>query len=353
MSRRDTIVHSLFLLLLFNCSEHRQWEGKIEYRNDYKVITNSGRGLYEDRTERLEIEWIVGEGGTVPNQAADLFAYVIWVDFDAEGNIYVLDRDDQVVTKPAPNGEMLLRFARKGKGPGELLGCDSFVWVDRRLYFANRRNGRIEVFSDQGESLPAIQLQECRKPSQVFFSAEHLYVVESGVADARFVIYQYDASWRFVKVIKGGEPSTPGWRGWDFLRNMHRVRISPDGFWLVYKTQPLLWKLSWDGVIEFKSTRELDWVPISETDGKIIPEFFIQGAADVDPNGNLYVAYCDPEAPKRIRRDVYKFGPDGRLHGKVFVLPIEKVTMIRFDHNGRFYFSNGIALFKSKIVVEE
>ena len=349
MSRRDTIIHSLFLLLLFNCSEQRQWEGKVEYRDGYEVITNSGRGLYEHRTERLEIEWIVGEGGTVPNQAADLFAYVIWVDFDAEGNIYVLDRDDQVVTKLAPNGEIMLRFARKGKGPGELLGCDSFVWVDGRLYFANHRNGRIEVFTDYGESLPAITLQECRKPSEIFFSSDHFYVVESR-SDVRFAIFKYDSSWHFVKAMQRGGPIT---RGWDILRNLNEVRAARDGFWLVYKTQPLLWKLSWDGVIEFKSTRELDWVPISETDGKIIPEFFIQGAADVSPNGNLYVAYCDPEAPKRIRRDVYKFGPDGKLHGKAFVLPIEKVTMIRFDNNGGFYFSNGIALFKSKIVVEE
>jgi hypothetical protein len=138
----------------------------------------------------------------------------------------------------------------------------------------------------------------------------------------------------------------------DVLRNVNKTVAGAGGFWIVFSLDNRIEKIDWKGSVVFETSRHLGWDLPRTPDGKIIPEYPIHGPSDADPRGNLYVVYSTP-GNWRQKNEVYKYGPDGRLHGKVFTLPVDAATMIRFDRHGKFYFSDGSSLYIAEIMVEE
>lgn len=65
-------------------------------------------------------------------------------------NIYVLDIGKCSVLKFDKDGNFILSFGKKGQGPGELNSPESFVISNKKVYIANSKNGRIEVFNIDG-----------------------------------------------------------------------------------------------------------------------------------------------------------------------------------------------------------
>src|SRR5258706_8372682 len=94
----------------------------------------------------------------------------IWADFDASGNIYVLDYDEQKVTKLAPDGRYIGELGKRGQEAGSLSKSRRFAQVDGRLYFANEGNGRIEVLGTSGEVFPPIELPGVTRPGELYFA---------------------------------------------------------------------------------------------------------------------------------------------------------------------------------------
>ncbi|RMG30543.1 MAG: hypothetical protein D6732_16095 [Methanobacteriota archaeon] len=352
LSQKSRTQINLILMLLLgsfvlqSCGKTDEWKGSPTKEKDYIVITNEGKGLFEGkRHEKLKILKTIGAAA---GEESDIFGYITWVDFDTAGNIYVLDKIDQVVTKLSPQGQVLLQFGGKGNGPGELAGCNMFTWAEGRLYFANAENGRIEVFDEQGGNLPAIKLSEVTRPEKIHFRKGCFYVGKHSISSEQFTLYKYDRNWNLIAaLLKPSEINRP----YDILRNINYTRIGDDAIWIVYFVDNKIRKIDLDGNLIFETSRKLNWDLPRESNGKIIPEYPIHRVCDVDPDGNLYVIYSNPENWKRAN-DVYKYGADGRLHGKAFTLPVDHATMVRFDREGNFYFSDGPTLFIAKIQVE-
>lgn len=324
----------LALALVLGCGG--EGEQKIRERDGVRYVSN-GEGAAQS-VEQLEVLWEVGS-----ESGAD-FGLLRELELDDDGTLYALDEKDQVLARMSASGSLQATIGGNGQGPGELSKSKSFVLVGDRIYLANEGNGRIEVFSTAGESLDQIKLAELSRPGQIHYRAPYFYVGRR-FAHNGYYLYRYDESWQLSARLK---PSEPIEDPYDELRTFHMSRMGPDGIWIVYIFLNKIQKLDWDGNLVLEVTRDLAWEPPRDTSGKVKPEVPVHRQAAVDPDGNLYVIYTDPDDPKRSS-DVYKYRGDGTLAGKAFTLPIHTSRMIHFDREGHLFFSNGLTLYKARI----
>ena len=73
------------------------------------------------------------------------------VDFDHQGNIYVLDFIMNQVLVFCENGQYLRHFGQRGKGKGELSDPYGLCVSGDYVYVTEWRNNRISVFHTSGE----------------------------------------------------------------------------------------------------------------------------------------------------------------------------------------------------------
>lgn len=105
-----------------------------------------------------------------------VFGQIATLAVDAEGTIYVLDRQVPVLRKYGPDGEYLGAIGRKGGGPGEYQRPDGGLAIldDGRILLRDPGNARINVYSPNGEPLDS-----WRMPGG-FFTSDPLYVDRDG-----------------------------------------------------------------------------------------------------------------------------------------------------------------------------
>ena len=291
--------------------------------------------------EQLQPLWTVG-GNAAPGQPR--FTLAAWAEPDPSGNLFVLDMDDQKISKLTADGRLLGQFGGRGTAPGKLSKARRFAWVDGRLYFANYGNERVEVLGPDGEVFPPVTLPDVQMPGELYFAKQRFWVERRFVPDG-YLLYAYDRDWRVQQRMVGADPKPDEAK---FLRSHNTVCVAQDGLWVVYLLQNRIQKVGFDGKVLVETSRPLDWKFPKDKEGKVIPEILVHRACAVDPAGNLYVIYSNPSDWKR-GNDAYKFSPDGRLRGKAFTLPVHAVSFIRFDPQGNFYFSNGTTLTKARI----
>ncbi len=317
------------------------WRGTVTQRAGVLFVSNEGTGVDAHSVhEELKPLWTVGNApGGRPK-----FGMVMWADFDRNGNIYVLDHTDQKVTKLTPDGRFVTQFAGVGAAPGSLSKSRRCTFAEGKLYCADAGNHRIEVFGPSGEVFPPIELPQLKVPGEIYFANDKFYVEQRFVTEGYFV-YEYDRHWKFLRGLRPADPQTDRL---DPLRSHNTVCTAPDGLWIVYMLLNRIQKIGWDGRVLVETSRDLDWKFPKDDHGKIVPEILVHRACAVDPSGNLYVIYSNPDDWKR-GNDVYKFGPDGRLREKAFTLPVFNSQFLRFDPQGNLYFSDGQTLTKATI----
>lgn len=106
---------------------------------------------------------------------------------DADGNLYVLDRQAFRVLKFGPVGEHLETFGRQGAGPGELeqptdleLGRGDSLWV------ADFSNSRFTILPQEGGDARSIRFPENTFPMYGFDVQDDDYVIGSRVISMSF-----------------------------------------------------------------------------------------------------------------------------------------------------------------------
>jgi hypothetical protein len=340
--RREIGIAMLFPLSLMLATGCVRAKAEITERDGVKLVSNTSEGVDANHArETLHTIW-KSAGSTQSGQAP--FQAVLWAESDAQGNVYALDHVGQRVTKLDRNGRVVGQFAGNGEANGQLSKCERFTWADGRLYFANGGNGRIEVLSEAGEALPPIHLPDVKAPGEIFFSNGNFIVSKRFARDGSYA-YVYGRDW---KVQRGLRKTDPIADNVDILRTHNSVCPGPDGLWVVSMLQNRIEKYAWDGRKLLETSRGLDWTFPKDAKGRVIPEILVHRACTVDPSGNLYVVYSNPENWKR-GNEVYKFASDGRLLQKAFELPILSATMIRFDRDGSFLYSDGRTLTKANV----
>ena len=97
---------------------------------------------------------LFGTDGDGPDQ----FKEPVDIDFDAQGNIYVVDSHFVVGTKGEPqvivfskDGQYLHHFGQKGQGEGELYGPQGLCVSGDYVYVTEHYNHRVSVFHTSGD----------------------------------------------------------------------------------------------------------------------------------------------------------------------------------------------------------
>ncbi len=78
-----------------------------------------------------------------------------------DGQILVADAGEHAVFLFAANGDLALRIGRHGQGPGEFQNpSDADQMSDGRIFVADSRNGRVQIFDEKGTYLDAISISK-------------------------------------------------------------------------------------------------------------------------------------------------------------------------------------------------
>jgi len=118
---------------------------------------------------------------------------------DKNGNIFVADLGEYCVKKFDTAGNFVLRFGRKGQGPGEFLSLsDLALSKSNRLYVCDTQNKRISIFSLDGEFLRSFRVTSVAMPARIIVdSQENSYIIGYLIYKGK-IIKKYDRDGKFI-----------------------------------------------------------------------------------------------------------------------------------------------------------
>ena len=123
----------------------------VRYHNDQVYVCDCGNGRVQVFDSDLNFVRAFGTHGDAPGQ----FKYPRDIDFDAQGNIYVLDEDKHnkhyAVMVFSEDGHHLRHFDKKGWGEGGLGKSTGLCVSGEHVYVTEYSNSCVSVFYTSGE----------------------------------------------------------------------------------------------------------------------------------------------------------------------------------------------------------
>lgn len=151
---------SIFILILFVLAasslglQKPDWKGTVEYENGVEIIKNPIEPLYGEISfglkEDLSIEDKDGEDY--------FFQWLVDIDVDNDGNIFVLDKQQCKVLIFDKDGHYIKALGGKGQGPGEFLSPKKIIHnSDNRIHVLEDR--RLHKFDGKFEFVNTIDFR--------------------------------------------------------------------------------------------------------------------------------------------------------------------------------------------------
>ena len=139
------------LIMLVSCGKQKaEWKGTIEEVDGVKVVHN----FEPDHEESFKpIEFIIDLSiGEEEDDENYMFSRPRDIDADTQGNIYVLDFEEQTIKKYDAQGKHIKNISRAGQGPGEF-EYPRYLCISEpgNIYVADLFERKIEVFNLEGE----------------------------------------------------------------------------------------------------------------------------------------------------------------------------------------------------------
>lgn len=248
-----------------------------------------------------DIDAATGVSKALASDAIVPFNPIAGVDFDADGNSYVVVARPGQVLKYSPEGELLKKWGKDGTGDGEF-NRPMGIAVDRKnnfVYVGDTDNARIQKFDTEGEFLgkwgvPGSGDMQFDKPLDVVWSP----------ADDSVFVSDYDpANWNGNRFVR------------QFLFDDAGVKEE-----IVY---------------DMKKLAEKDWFAPGgvavDADGK---HFYV---TELLPNGKVYKVSTGKDAA--VVAVLEQTGVDGKYPAKVFPLPATEAAGVKDAGTEGFYVS--------------
>lgn len=172
--KKDLFIFAIAALLIWPaCSKKPESAARVEVIDGIEYVHNTETPLHPNKTVTLEEELSIGgedeEGNIVLFRPSRFIV-------DQNENIYISDRQDQVIKVFDPNGRYVRTIGAKGEGPGEFRSVGYQIFLpDGRLLVMDFSSRRTSIFESSGKYLESHQW--INRLSQLHFATESSYIV--------------------------------------------------------------------------------------------------------------------------------------------------------------------------------
>ena len=165
------------------------WEAAVDTVGDTVIVRTLSGSAWGD-TASLKVEVSIG---MLEGSDEFLIGNPRSIAVGAGGEIYVLDRQVPVIRLYDPDGTFIRNIGREGGGPGEYKSPGAIaVLPDDRLVVRDPGNGRISIFSAEGE-----YLEQVWYPGG-FNTGRRLYTDRAGFAHSMVLLNYGTAPWDWI-----------------------------------------------------------------------------------------------------------------------------------------------------------
>jgi hypothetical protein len=305
-----------------------------------RVVENPDRGVWDDTPNKtfhiLENLMLGSEEGD------DAFGRIGSLAVDSRGRMIILDVGFVAVKIYDPEASTLEEFGREGEGPGEFqMPAKLCVDDEDRIHVASR-NGRVAIFSPQGEFLDEFRHSfNLGIPLGIRVAGQETYLVCTQPSPVELV-HRFDRKHAFVSSFSPSLAAVEHVAPNEYLARCGGViDIAPDGTVLFAQWSPYeIRTFTPDGTLLLTVHRENSFVKVPEikqtSDGGSFR--FYGGASAILALGNdlmMHVAVCIPDDdPLHQFTMVDLFDRDGRLlksrrlHGIVAIAAIDDARQL-------------------------
>lgn len=194
--RKGLFIFSLIIFLVLSaCSKKPENATGIEIIDGIKYVHNTEIPLHPNKTVAFEEDLSIGGEDDTGNIV--LFRPSRFL-VDQDENIYITDRQDQVIKVFDPNGKYMWTIGAKGEGPGEFrsVGYQTFL-PDGRLLVMDSRSRRISIFDSSGEFLESYQWKKQLGRLQLATDSscivsEYFFEGDNPLEERKLYIKEYD-----------------------------------------------------------------------------------------------------------------------------------------------------------------
>ena len=194
--RKGLSIFSLITFVILSaCSKKPESAARVEIIDGIKYVHNTEIPLHPNKTVAFEEDLSIGgeddEGNIVLFRPSRFLV-------DQNENIYVTDRQDQVIKVFDPDGRYMWTIGAKGEGPGEFRSVGYQIFLpDGRLLVMDSSARRISIFNSSGEFLESYQwkkqlgrLQFATDSSCIV--SEYIFEGDDPLEERRLCIKEYD-----------------------------------------------------------------------------------------------------------------------------------------------------------------
>ena len=185
----------------------------------------------------------------------DHFQTPIEIDFDADGNLYIVDLFGCSVHKISPTGEVLYSFGRPGSGPGEFQASYDLS-VDRernRVWVSDQRSRKVACFETTGRLL--FEMTPKNQPYSIACRSSDGFLVVGGTGSNNLTLY--NSKGEFIKAFgRDMERPMEGARLKSHISRFMYLAFGPGDFlYVAYLKEPVLACYDKDGTLVWEKER--------------------------------------------------------------------------------------------------
>ena len=164
------------------------------------IIDDTGHRLLKFTNDGKQLLMTIGEPGVPGNDEKHMNGPtdIAWLPdgtfFVTQGNEAAEKVAEPRIMKFDKNGKFLMQWGSKGKGPGQMDGAHGIaIDRNRRLYVADRYNGRIQIFDENGKFLD--QWPGMKQPFHIVITPDQYLWLSDGESH-RF--FKYDLNGKLL-----------------------------------------------------------------------------------------------------------------------------------------------------------